>query len=148
MKSSKLLPLLFFGVALIAFSDNTGSGASILPKNKVLTRQQAFNLARRFWPEKEVLRATLAMQRESSFNPMAHNQGGWVTDKETGEKRYIDEDSRGLFQLNIKGKTSLPGFPNWRKMDLFDPVANARLAHALWKLEGWNPWTTMKEYHT
>lgn len=49
------------------------------------------------------------MQSESGGNPAAHASTS-------------REDSRGLFQINIKAH------PQWKDVDLFDPVTNAEIA--------------------
>lgn len=71
---------------------------------------------------------------ESGGNPYAHNG-----DSSTGD------DSYGLWQINMIGSMG----PDRRKRfnlssnaDLYDPETNARVAHSLWKSNGWSPWTT------
>lgn len=69
---------------------------------------------------------------ESSGNPSEHNGKGL-------------DDSYGLWQINMYGSLG----PDRRKRfglssnaDLYNPSTNARVAYAIWKSEGWSPWTT------
>lgn len=69
---------------------------------------------------------------ESSGNPSNHNS-------------TPPDDSYGLWQINMIGSLG----PDRRKRfnlkssaDLYDPATNARVAYAIWKDEGWHPWTT------
>jgi hypothetical protein len=53
----------------------------------------------------------------------------------TGAWNSTGEDSRGLWQLNLKAH---PEFGTW---NLFDPQINAYFAFHLWLAQGWGPWT-------
>lgn len=71
---------------------------------------------------------------ESGGDTNAHNG-----DASTGD------DSYGVMQINMIGSLG----PDRRKRfhlksnaDLFDSATNARVAYAIWKEQGWHPWTT------
>ena len=133
--SSGLLTAIAAAVAYMALSGaaNASPGAS-RSYPATMSRAQVLALARRFWPTDQAnIAATVAMRESSGI---------------TGNRNPDGEDSRGLWQLNVKSKTRIPSIPNWRKLDLYNPEINARVAYELWKLEGWNPWTTAKQWHT
>ena len=76
------------------------------------------------WPVAEREFAACVAYHESRWQPLAHN----------GDDPY--GGSFGLFQINA---VHAPAFPSlwWRWSD---PVANATMAHALWRERGWQPW--------
>lgn len=91
------------------------------PDARILTDREVAGLAAIYWPSPEVARALEVSRCESGLNT-----GAWA---------YMGEDSRGLWQLNLRAH---PQFAAW---NLFDPQINAYFAYHLWATQGWGPWT-------
>jgi hypothetical protein len=89
---------------------------------RVLLKAEVWALAAIYWPYDEVENAVNIAQLESGFATAAWNNR--------------DEDSRGLWQVNIA-----PGaHPDLKHENLFDPQVNAYYAAAIWRHSGWAAW--------
>ena len=75
------------------------------------------------WPEEEWENAAKIAKCESSFIPSAHNPRG--------------EDSRGLWQINLRAWGADPFIS---QLDLWDPFDNAKAAHYVWVRQGYRAW--------
>lgn len=82
------------------------------------------SLVARYFPASQVNNALRVMQLESGGNPSA-----WKND--------AIEDSRGLFQINVRAHGTSMG-------NLFDPETNVRYASELYARQGWGPWTAAR----
>lgn len=81
------------------------------------------DLIRAHFPQREWDNAARISYAESGWSPNA-----WAnTDI---------EDSRGLFQINIRAH------PNVAGQNMFDPALNVQYAALLQAAQGWNPWST------
>ena len=74
------------------------------------------------WPPSAIPYAITIMRRESGGRPWASNPSG----------------AAGLFQL---ARCWWAG-----RFDPYSPLPNARTALAIWRREGWRPWTSMPEF--
>lgn len=86
------------------------------------------------WRGNDLTIAVAVALAESGGNPRAHNGNAATGD-----------DSYGLFQINMIGdmgpaRRKQYGLPN--NEALYDPTTNARVAFALYKSQGFRPWTT------
>jgi Lysozyme like domain len=95
------------------------------PNNRTLTVGEVVGLASMYWPTQELVHA-----RQVAFCESGYQTGAWA---------YQNEDSRGLWQLNVEAH------PDFGEYDLFDPQINAYFAHKLWAAQGWHPWTCAHE---
>jgi len=68
------------------------------------------------WPCQEAL---TVMDCESKGDPRAYNDG-----------------NHGLFQVSAVHGWRV----DWNLEALFDPAVNTRVAHDIWKEQGWGPW--------
>jgi len=89
--------------------------------------------------EGEALKQAWAVvMKESTGNPMAHNQNS-----RTGDNSY------GLFQINMIGSLESARLEEYglnNKEELFDPLTNARIAYII--SEGgknWSPWNGIRQ---
>lgn len=90
----------------------------------ILSASQIADYARRAgFPESLIPTMTAISLAESGGNPSSR----LFTSR---------EDSRGLWQINIKAH------PEFAAYDLTNPQANADAAYAVWKKQGLNAWTT------
>jgi hypothetical protein len=84
----------------------------------------------------QLKQAWAVVMKESTGNPMAHNQNS-----RTGDNSY------GLFQINMIGSLEAARLEEYglsNKEELFDPLTNARIAYII--SEGgndWSPWNGM-----
>jgi len=103
-----------------------GFGAQVDPNQKALSMGQLAQLAYDAgFRGKDVATMVAIAMAESGGRPGAHNPHG--------------EDSRGLWQVNVKAHGEKYG-------DLYDPLTNARAAYDVWKNSGsFNPWTVTHE---
>ena len=74
------------------------------------------------WPSSALDDAVTCIRRESGGRPWAYNPSGCA----------------GLFQL--------AGCWWAGRFDPYSPLPNARTALAIWRREGWRPWTSMPEF--
>lgn len=95
------------------------------PDQRRLLDFEVAGLAAIYWPAQEVVRALEVARCESGLNT-----GAWA---------QVGEDSRGLWQLNLRAH------PQWAPWNLFDPQINAYFAYHLWAIAGWGPWTCAHE---
>ena len=112
-------------MTVIAFptwpTQGTQSEKKLGPDQRVLTDHEVSGIAAIYWPPQEVARALEVSRCESGLNT-----GAWA---------YVGEDSRGLWQLNVRAHPQLAAW------NLFDPQINAYFAYHLWATQGWQPWT-------
>jgi hypothetical protein len=101
--------------------DGSNSVRKLGPDARILTDHEVSGLAAIYWPSQEVARALEVSRCESGLNT-----GAWA---------YVGEDSRGLWQLNLRAHPQLGAW------NLFDPQINAYFAYQLWAAQGWQPWT-------
>jgi len=86
-----------------------------------LRRHEVTLLAAMYWPYQEIDHAVDIAGLESEWCTHAHNTQG--------------EDSRGLWQINVKAH------PRYALWNLFDPQVNALAAYEIWLNAGsWRPW--------
>jgi hypothetical protein len=83
--------------------------------------QLAIHAARAGWRGGDLVVAVAVAMAESGGDPNAH--------------ATVGEDSRGLWQMNVRAHPDLEG------KNLYDPQVNADAAYALWKRSGWGPWS-------
>ena len=100
----------------------TISTPKLLPLSpRTLRRHEVVLLAAMYWPYEEIDHAVDVAELESGFRTHAHNTQG--------------EDSRGLWQVNVRAHPDLVAF------NLFDPQVNAYWAYMIWQDAGsWRPW--------
>ena len=100
----------------------TGSGDTLLAADDgargIGTTAQAALAAG--WRGDDAATAVAVAGAESSYNPKAANG---------------DSTARGLWQIMLSLHQPKFAGADWR-----DPVANARVAHQLWRTSGWQPW--------
>lgn len=87
---------------------------------RILQRSEVTLLAAMYFPWPEIERAVAVAELESDFNTSAWDQSG--------------EDSRGLWQINVKA------WPQWANWNLFDPTVNAYCAYQVFTKQGWAAW--------